>query len=97
MGRSGGNKQRLRAHLYGGANLRAGMAPIGSANAEFARSFLLREGIPLMRADLGGTQARRVDFRPVTGQVRCRAVESRLAPEAAPPPAPSRGGDLELF
>lgn len=93
----GASKQHLRAHLYGGANLRAGMAPIGSANAEFARAFLEREGIPLMRADLGGSHARRVEFRPATGQVRCRAVENRLAPETAPPPVPSRGGDLELF
>jgi len=93
----GAGKPRLRAHLYGGANLRAGMAPIGSANAGFARTFLEREGIPLMRADLGGNHARRVDFRPATGQVRCRAVENRLAPDTTPASAPTPGGDLELF
>ena len=96
----GAQKARLRAHLYGGANMRAGMAPIGTANAEFARSFLQREGIALMRADLGGTLPRRVDFRPATGQVRCRSVEPRLAPQVAPPatpPAPRDRGDVELF
>lgn len=95
---AGAAKSRLRAHLYGGANLRAGMAPIGTANAAFARGFLEREAIPLVREDLGGTVARRVDFRPASGQVRCRLVENRLAPETAPMPRPARAsGDVELF
>jgi len=98
MLRHGASKAQMRAHLYGGANLRAGMAPIGTANAEFARSFLEREHIPLLREDLGGSHARRIEFRPVTGQVRCRAVENRLATEAPPAPRPAATtGDVELF
>lgn len=94
----GAIKQRIRAHLYGGANLRAGMAPIGSANAAFARSFLQQERIPLMREDLGSNCARRVDFRPATGQVRCRTVENTLAPEFKPATRTDRtSGDVELF
>src|SRR6185369_8398603 len=97
MLRKGASKAQLRAHLYGGANLRAGMAPIGTANAEFARAFLDRERIPLLREDLGGNQARRIEFRPATGKVRCRVVENRLASEAAPPPRPThRGGDVDV-
>ena len=94
----GARKDRLRAHLYGGANLRQGMAQIGTANAEFARKFLDTEKIPLAREDLGGTCARRVDFRPATGRVRCRTIENTLAPETTPAasPAPSTG-DVELF
>ena len=38
MLRQGAIRQRIRAHLYGGANLREGMAPIGTANAAFARA-----------------------------------------------------------
>ena len=98
MLRLGASKAQLKAHLYGGANLRAGMAPIGSANAAFARSFLDRERIPLMREDLGGSSARRVEFRPATGKVRCHVVENRLASETPPAPRPIRsGGDVELF
>lgn len=94
----GALKHRLRAHLYGGANLRAGMTPIGSANAAFARNFLSHEGIPLLREDLGGNCARRVDFRPATGQVRCRTVENTLAPEFKPATRTDRmSGDVELF
>lgn len=94
----GGSKARMKAHLYGGANLHPGMRTIGAANAAFARRFLQREGIPLVRADLGGVLARRVDFRPASGQVRCRQVEAAAVPAsqsvATPPPT---AGDVELF
>lgn len=94
----GASKTRLRAHLYGGANLHASMARIGTANAEFARSFLLHERIPLIREDLGGTQARRVDFRPANGKVRCRSVENDMAPAPQPIHRPTAAsGDVELF
>lgn len=95
---NGAAKGRLKAHLYGGANLHANMARIGSMNADFARGFLAREGISLIREDLGGIQARRVDFRPALGQVRCRHVETALAPEPLPAPRPPKSsGDVELF
>jgi chemotaxis protein CheD len=94
----GARKERLRAHLYGGANIRAGMAPIGTSNANFARGFLERERIELVRADLGGSAARRIDFRPFSGQVRCRTVSTSDVPDAAPQPrAATHRGDVELF
>ncbi len=94
----GARKGRLKAHLYGGANVNRNMMRIGTANAEFARAFLIREGIELMREDLGGTCARRVDFRPASGQVRCRTVEDRLAPPVQPAGRPEKStGDVELF
>lgn len=94
----GACKADLRAHLYGGANLRTGMKSIGTANADFARNFLERERIVLQHADLGGSNARRVDFRPVRGQVRCRHVVNSLAPHEVPETRPRRAnGDVELF
>jgi chemotaxis protein CheD len=94
----GARKTRLKAHLYGGANVNRNMMRIGTANAEFAKIFLQREGIIVMREDLGGTCARRVDFRPATGQIRCRTVEDRLAPPVTPSTRPARAsGDVELF
>lgn len=99
----GARKDRLRAHLYGGANIRAGMERIGTANAEFARGFLLRERIELVRQDLGGNSARRVEFRPASGLVRCRMMAAADAPEAIPnvPVRPAAGlaqrGEVELF
>lgn len=94
----GAKKARMRAHLYGGANLNSGFARIGTRNAEFARSFLADERIPILREDLGGNSARRVDFRPARGQVRCRTVENTLAPEPRPVARPKKAtGDVELF
>ena len=94
----GARKSKLKAHLYGGANVNRNMMKIGSVNADFARKFLANEGIALMREDLGGTQARRVDFRPASGQVRLRTVEDRLAPPVQPTARPAVSfGDVELF
>ncbi|MBU3076513.1 chemotaxis protein CheD [Sphingomonas quercus] len=97
----GADRRRLRGHLYGGANLHAGMRAIGTSNAEFAIRFLRDEGIPLMAQNLGGTAARRVDFQPAHGRARCRIVQDTVADEVPRRVAPIRpaapSGDLELF
>lgn len=78
--------------------MHAGMTRIGDANARFALSFLAEEGIPVVRQDIGGDWARRVDFDPVLGRTRCRHVEKIAAPAAKPISQPvTHGGDLELF
>lgn len=78
---AGACKARLVAHLYGGANLRPGMEAIGTANSRFALAFLDRQQISLLRSDLGGTHARRVEFRSAAGQVRCRRVAHPNEPD----------------
>ena len=94
----GAAKPRLRAHLYGGANLNSHFARIGTANADFARQFLASERISIVREDLGGVNARRVDFRPARGMVRCRSVPDVMAPVERPDTRPARAtGDVELF
>lgn len=94
----GAARTRLRAHMYGGANIVAGLGSIGSSNAAFARRFLDTEGIAIGHVDVGGTHARKVEFLAYEGKARCTAVSD------APPiqtPAPvlfaARGGELELF
>jgi chemotaxis protein CheD len=94
----GGVKSRMKAHIYGGGNMHAGMTRIGDANARFAQNFLADEGIPVMRQDVGGDTARRVDFDPVLGRTRCRHVEKVAAPVSKPVSQPATsGGELELF
>ncbi|MEE4200717.1 chemotaxis protein CheD [Erythrobacter sp.] len=94
----GALKQRLRARLYGGGNLNPDLGAIGSANARFAREFLRKEGIEKAFEDLEGTHARRVDFRPATGQVRCRRIAETAAPTQKPQARPSDlVGGVELF
>lgn len=94
----GASKQRLRARLYGGAAMQLSGTPIGSVNAQFARDFLAREKIELGLTDLGGMVARRVHFRPASGQVRCRTTSTEAVPKAKPLSRPAIAhGDVELF
>ncbi len=92
----GAVRSRLRAHLYGGATIIAGLGGIGSSNAAFARQFMATEGIEIGRCELEGTRARKVEFMPYEGRVRSTLVAS------APPlrnatPGLLEGGDVELF
>lgn len=94
----GGVKSRMKARLFGGANINTDLRPIGSTNAAFARDFLMRERIQCVSEDLEGSNARRIQFRPALGQVRCRIVANTAAPTqktAAPPKA--NLGNVELF
>lgn len=102
MMKRGAAKSRIRAHLYGGANIHANMKHIGTMNAAFAERFLREEGIPVSFSDLGGTSARRVDFLAAMGKARCRSVEADRTPIALPPvrkptPPSASTGDVEFF
>lgn len=94
----GASKTRMKGRLYGGANINPDLAPIGHANAAFAREFLRREGIPKVFEDLEGTHARRIQFRPASGLVRSRAVASEAALTQKPLGRPQSAiGTVELF
>jgi chemotaxis protein CheD len=94
----GAVKSRLRGRLYGGANINADLGTIGSVNAAFAREFLAREGIEKVHEDLEGKRARRIQFRPASGLVRCREVAPVAAPRDKPLVRPQSAlGNVELF
>lgn len=94
----GAAKSRMKARLYGGANIREGMAPIGTANATFARNFLSLEGIACAYEDLEGRHARRVHFLPASGKVRCRSAAGEPSIMQKPLGRPqSACGDVQLF
>jgi len=98
MMQAGASRSRLRAHLYGGANMIERLGRIGSANAEFARGFLATEGIELVHEDLEGQQARRVQFIPTEGKARCSRIA--IKPDTVEQPLPSAlptSGDVDLF
>ena len=95
----GASRARLRAHIYGGANIISGLGSIGSSNAAFARRFMETEAITIGHCDVGGTLARKVEFLPHDGRSRCTKVSQQVpetAPVAKPEPAAHRG-ELELF
>ncbi len=96
----GATRNRLRARLYGGATMHRSFRDIGGSNSRFARQFLRDERIALVAEDVGGTSARRVEFRAGLGFARCRIVtDTHLAPMpvAQPVPPPANLGDVEFF
>jgi chemotaxis protein CheD len=93
----GASRHRLKARIFGGAQMHAGFRDIGGSNIEFARGFLRGERIPLVGEDTGGFSARRVEFRPAVGLARCRSVTDTMPKPVirqAPPPSI---GDVEFF
>lgn len=69
----GASYERLVAKAFGGGNVvNAIKMAIGSRNAEFARQWLSREGIPLLAEDFGGAWSRKVVLDPLTGDAFCR-------------------------
>jgi len=69
--RLGGNKARLEAKIFGGANVISLSArqSVGDKNQAFALAFLNAENIPVTARGLGGTCARRVFFQPWRNKV----------------------------
>ncbi|HVY85152.1 MAG TPA: chemotaxis protein CheD [Caulobacterales bacterium] len=98
----GAMRSRLEAKLFGGACVVRGLSTdVGAKNAAFAKRFLEAEGIACVSEDLGGAQARRIRYWPVSG----RASLQWLAPSAAQlhelerraPEKPATAGAVELF
>lgn len=78
----GARKERLQAKAFGGGTIidSGGESPgIGLRNAEFAREWLARQGIPLLAADFLGPWSRKVLFLPITGEVFCRRLVTTMA------------------
>lgn len=97
--KEGARRAHLQAKLFGGARLSTTLSDIGQSNARFAREFLATEDLPCRAESLGGTSARRVLFRPATGQARQLLVPETNV-DAAPSPIlrpPPRPAEIELF
>jgi chemotaxis protein CheD len=97
MMQRGAQRSRLRAHIYGGANMVAGLGGIGSSNAEFALNFMKTEGIAIGYTDLGGVQARKVEFMPYEGRVRAKRVAEATPAPILRAPVLASAGEVELF
>ncbi|MBS0124961.1 chemotaxis protein CheD [Thetidibacter halocola] len=95
----GANRDRLQAKVFGGARMNDNLRDIGQSNAQFARSFLSDEGVPIAAESLGGHAARRLRFWATTGRVRQLVVENAELPSVAiVPQAPKPQKDaITLF
>jgi len=70
--RLGGDRRRLQAKLFGGAHLFPSIPEnisIGKRNADFAMDFLKKEGIRIIKVDLGGNATRKIYFYTDSGKV----------------------------
>ncbi len=98
----GAQRSRLEAKLFGGARVMGGLSDIGAQNCVFGERFLQDEGIRYLGGSLGGEQARRIQFWPVSGRVRQLFVAPHEAPKVVRerpvivPPAQD-DGLVELF
>jgi chemotaxis protein CheD len=71
----GAAKPRLVAKAFGGGTIVTSiLMAIGQRNADFAKEWLEREGIPLMAQDFGGAWSRKVIFTPNGGDAFCRRM-----------------------
>ena len=95
----GAARHRFKARIYGGATMRTGFKDIGGDNIRFAREFLRNERIPLVAEEVGGTGARRVEFRAALGLARSKVVGEHAAPAVKPTivAPPASVGDVEFF
>jgi chemotaxis protein CheD len=76
----GARRERMEVKLFGGGQVLDVDMPVGQRNIEFARRWLLTEGLRVVAQDVGGKTPRRIIYFPATGTVKVkqlRPVESR--------------------
>ncbi|MBL3568050.1 hypothetical protein BV509_18985 [Rhodovulum sulfidophilum] len=97
--KAGARRSDLKVKLFGGARVSGAFRDIGARNVDFARSYIRREGFEVVSESLGGTQARRLHFRPVTGAARLVLLPPTEAPpeRRVPAPKPKPDTDITLF
>lgn len=93
--KTGAAKERLEAKVFGGALLSSGLGAAGARNFADVRRFLDVEGLPCLAQDVGGFQARRLEFHPSSGRARIRTVDA--APVERVVAVSGAGADLELL
>jgi len=71
-----GRKGNLVIKVFGGGNINSLQADVGVRNVEFVRDFLLGENYEIASEDLGGNFARRILFKPASGRVFVKRLDS---------------------
>ena len=104
LSQGSGRKANLVVKMFGGGNI-TGTQDVGAANIAFVRQFLSREGYEIASEDLGGNFARRVLFKPVSGRVFVKRLDSDAGQSVAQKevvlarrkPVAAPVDDIELF
>jgi chemotaxis protein CheD len=74
LSRGTGSKANLEIKVFGGGIISGAMGDVGAKNLNFVHEFLGNEGYSTVNEDVGGSFARRLLYKPVSG----RAVVKRL-------------------
>ena len=72
----------MQAKAFGGGTIidaNAGSLSIGMRNANFAKEWLGREGIPLLSSDFLGPWSRKIIFLPTSGEALCKRMVTNMA------------------
>nr|WP_320193338.1 chemotaxis protein CheD [uncultured Desulfobacter sp.] len=84
--RLGGNRKKMVAKTFGGANMLMAVSQentVGSRNVEFVVNFLRAEKIKILSRDFGGHDSRKIFFHVATGEVFLKRVPSMKSLVAA--------------
>jgi len=71
----GGRRENFEIKVVGGGNMMAGPNDIGLRNIEFVERFLKTEGLAVSALDVGGLQARRIQYIAKTGQLMVQKLK----------------------
>lgn len=75
--KTGCKRQNLEIKLCGGGDMMGGSTNIGDQNIDFIMQYLANDGLPLTASDMGGNQARRVAYFPLTGKMLIKKLDPR--------------------
>lgn len=71
----GGQRENFEIKVVGGGNMMAGANDIGQRNIAFVQQFLQTEGLAVSALDVGGLQARRIQYIAKTGQLMVQKLK----------------------
>ncbi|OIQ47659.1 MAG: hypothetical protein BM565_05550 [Gammaproteobacteria bacterium MedPE] len=71
----GGQRENFEIKVVGGGNMMAGANDIGQRNIAFVQQFLKTEGLAVSALDVGGLQARRIQYIAKTGQLMVQKLK----------------------
>ncbi len=75
----GAKKERLEAKVFGGGKIYEGNMDIGAKNAAWALDYLEREGMALLKANVGDVCPRKVYFFTNSGKVLMKKLDRVVA------------------
>ena len=71
----GGHKSRLEVKIFGGGRIYSGKIDVGASNVAWVLDYLAREGLALVKADIGDVLPRKIYYFTESGRVLMKKIE----------------------